>query len=116
MVISLGIRTIFLETFSLKYFAYSQSFQMIIFSKFPMYYVAGDFRRLILFVIYWLLFTGNQEVIEGLPDEQPRSDIDRMIAALAQRQHRQENASVESESSRNDAGLNRYAQRTAMRR
>lgn len=29
-----------------------------------------------------------QEVIEGLPDEQPRSDIDRMIAALAQRQHR----------------------------
>lgn len=31
--------------------------------------------------------SGVQEVIEGLPSENPRSDIDRMIAALAQRQY-----------------------------
>lgn len=59
---------------------------------------------------------GNQEVIEGLPYEQPRSDIDRMIAALAQRQYGQENSNAENDLSRSESFNIRYVQRTGMRR
>lgn len=55
-------------------------------------------------------------MIEGLPYEQPRSDIDRMIAALAQRQYGQENAVAENDVHRNEVSSTRHGQRTAMRR
>lgn len=63
-----------------------------------------------LFVQFLFFVSGNQEVIEGLPYE-PRSDLDRMIAALAQRQYGQENASGEVEQARSEAGAARYLQR-----
>lgn len=66
---------------------------------------------------------GIQEVIEGLPSEPPRSDIDRMIAALAQRQYgadadQQENGDRQEQ---NDNPLRQMASprsghRTGMRR
>lgn len=56
-----------------------------------------------------ILHPGVQEVIEGLPSE-PRSDIDRMIAALAQRQYGAEahdpSDNQDQESVRNEGGLN----------
>lgn len=55
-------------------------------------------------------------MIEGLPYEQPRSDIDRMIAALAQRQLGQENVVAENDAYRNEVNSTRHGQRTGMRR
>jgi len=37
--------------------------------------------------MYIFLLIGMQEVIEGLPEQEPRSNIDRLIEALAQRQN-----------------------------
>lgn len=68
--------------------------------------------------------SGIQEVIEGLPSEPPRSDIDRMIAALAQRQYGDEASAQQDERDRQEQNDNplrqlaspRAGQRTGMRR
>lgn len=64
---------------------------------------------------YTLIHLGTQEVIEGLPD-MPRSDIDRMIAALAQRQYGDGTVNGEIEAIRNEQNSTRHMQRTGMRR
>lgn len=51
-----------------------------------------------------------------MPYEQPRSDIDRMIAALAQRQYGQENSISENDTNRYELNNSRHGQRTGMRR
>lgn len=48
---------------------------------------------------------GMQEVIEGLPSHEPRSNIDRLIEALAQRQNINDNAENERDDNQGEAPL-----------